>query len=181
MQEAAAAAANNQPDDGDTSPSPVSASQSISSPVQARLSPTLTRHDRSPFLEPSLQPLSSIASIPMPPSRYPIAADSFHHRFSPVNSLPSPTYEDPRLLVSVSNGVPLGSPRNSEAKPYSSPVEQFSTYPLYNWSYKQHQATRIPSPKAWPALSLYYRPHCLEEIAPRETISLIIALFFDFV
>lgn len=117
----------------------------------------------------------------MPPSRYPIAADSFHPRFSPVNALPSPSYEDPRVLVSAANGHALGSPRSDSSKPYSSPAESFSTYPLYNWSYKQQQAIHVPSPKAWPALSLYYRPHCLEEIAPRETISLIIALFFDFV
>lgn len=176
-----AAANNNQHDDDDTSPSPVSASQSVSSPIQARLSPTIMRHDHSPFLEPSLQSLSSIASLPMPPSRYPITADSFHHQFSPVNSLPSPTYEDPRLIGPVSNGMPLNSPQNSEPKSYLPPVEHFSTYPLYNWSYKQHQPMHIPSQKAWPRLSLYYRPHSLEEIAPRETISLIVTLFFDFV
>lgn len=36
-------------------------------------------------------------------------------------------------------------------------------------------------PSTIPPLSFYYRPHRLEEIAPRDTISLIIALFFDFV
>ena len=176
MQEAAAAAAaNNQQDDDDPSPSPATASQTTSSPNQA-ISPILMRQDHSPFLE----PLSSIASLHMPPSRYPITADGFHHQFSPVNSLPSPTYEDPRFLVPVSNGVPLSSPRNGEPKSYPPPVEHFSTYPLYNWSYKQHQTMHIPSQKAWPRLSLYYRPHRLEEIAPRETMSLIITLFFDF-
>jgi hypothetical protein len=56
-----------------------------------------------------------------------------------------------------------------------------STYPLYNWSYKQHQNLPQHPPPTLPPLSYYYRPHRLEEIAPRDTISLIIALFFDFV
>lgn len=179
----AAAAANGQQDDGDTSPSPISSHQNLASPVQAGLSPTNTRQEPAPFLEPSLQPLSAITTLPMPPSRYPIAADSFHPRYSSVNSLPSPSYDDHRLLGSLANGNSLGSPhlRNIDLQSYASPFESFSTYPLYNWSYKQHQALHIPSSRAWPALSLYYRPHRLEEIAPRETISLIVALFFDFV
>lgn len=188
LQEAAAAAANGQQDDIDASPSPLSAHTSIASPIQTRLSPILTRQDRqdqhSPFLEPSLQPLSAVAAIPMPPSRYPIAADGFNRpRMSSVSSLPSPSYEDPRVLGTVTNGSSLGSPHpmSSDSQHYPSPTESFSTYPLYNWSYKQHQALHVPSPKAWPPLSLYYRPHRLEEIAPRETFSLIIGLFFDFV
>jgi hypothetical protein len=59
------------------------------------------------------------------------------------------------------------------------PSEQFSTYPLYNWSYRQHQP--VPPPNTFPPLSYYYRPHSLEDVAPRDTIMLIIALFFDFV
>lgn len=118
----------------------------------------------------------------MSPSRYSIAADVFHSQFSPINQLPSPSYDDPRVLGTVASGNSLDSPqsRNGDSHSYSSPVESFSTYPLYNWSYKQHQALHIP-PRTWPALSLYYRPHRLEEIAPRETISLIVNLFFDFV
>ncbi|KAI0084784.1 fungal-specific transcription factor domain-containing protein [Irpex rosettiformis] len=69
----------------------------------------------------------------------------------------------------------------SETNGFSSTAEQFSTYPLFNWSYKQHQQLSIPPPTAIPPLSYYYRPHRLEDIAPRDTMLLIIALFFDFV
>lgn len=50
---------------------------------------------------------------------------------------------------------------------------------MYNWSYKQQQV--LQSPSTIPPLSYFHRPHRLEEIAPRDTIFLIIALFFDFV
>jgi len=50
---------------------------------------------------------------------------------------------------------------------------------MYNWSYKQQQV--LQSPTTIPPLSYFHRPYRLEEIAPRDTILLIIALFFDFV
>lgn len=186
LQEAAAAASTTQPDghnDIDVSVSPVSVQQSHASPTQTRLSPSLPQP--SSFLEPSLNPVSSITSIPIPPSRYPIAADSFHPHYSPVNSHSSPPYSSSRPSEPTSNGHPLLSShsvtKNEESHSYTSPAESFSTYPLYNWSYKQHEVLQIPAPSVIPPLSYYYRPHRLEDIAPRDTISLIIALFFDFV
>ena len=168
LQEAAAAAAaggGGGEADSDTSPPPpVSPHQNHNGhhvSASPSLSPTLTRRDHTPFYEPaSLRPPSAGS---LPPSRYPIAADGYA-AYSPV--LPSPSYE---------SGLSLS------AHPGFSPIDTFSTYPLHNWSYKSHQSPSIPSPKAWPPLSTYYRPHRLEEIAPRETFSLIIALFFDFV
>lgn len=48
-----------------------------------------------------------------------------------------------------------------------------------------HHSSAVPQPflppNILPPLSQNYRPHRLESIAPRDTISLIIALFFDFV
>ncbi|OJT12796.1 hypothetical protein TRAPUB_10631 [Trametes pubescens] len=72
-------------------------------------------------------------------------------------------------------------PRTEDPQQCGSPTDQFSTYPLHNWSYKQHQALSALPPTAIPPLSYYYRPHRLEDVAPRDTILLIIALFFDFV
>ena len=81
----------------------------------------------------------------------------------------------------MSNGLSSRSPRQDDSQPFGSPSDQFSTYPLHNWSYKQHQALSVLPPTAIPPLSYYYRPHRLEDVAPRDTILLIIALFFDFV
>lgn len=172
---AAAAAAGGQPDaDSDASPPPpVSPHLTVStSPSQSSLSPTITRREHTPFYsESSLRPLSAgTPGASLPPSRYPIAADGYNAHFSPV--LPSPSYD----ITSLTNGL-----SNGHNHANYSPVDTFSTYPLHNWSYKQHQSQQIPSSKAWPPLSMYYRPHRLEEIAPRETFSLIITLFFDFV
>ena len=70
-------------------------------------------------------------------------------------------------------------PKTDDPQSFMYSSEQFSTYPLYNWSYRQHQP--VPPPNTLPPLSYYYRPHSLEDVAPRDTIMLIIALFFDFV
>jgi hypothetical protein len=183
LQEAAAAAANAQQDDGDASPSPLSASQALSNPIQRLSLSGYTRKERSPFLEPALQPPSSIPAIPLPPSHYPIAADGLHQRLAYVNSFTSPTYDDFRVVGSVANNSSLDPvhSRDGNLQHHPSPVDSFNTYGIYNWTYKQHQTLHVPSPKVWPSLSHYYRPHSLDEIAPRETITLIIALFFDFV
>jgi hypothetical protein len=126
----------------------------------------------SPFLEPALNSVPpSMHSGALPPSRYPIAADGFHSQFPGISSFGGRIEQ---------NGVNSRSPRNDEPS-YFSANEQFSTYPLFNWSNKQHQPHPIPSPTAIPPLSYYYRPHRLEDVAPRDTILLIIALFFDFV
>ncbi|KAJ3003095.1 hypothetical protein NUW54_g5483 [Trametes sanguinea] len=132
------------------------------------------------FLESSLSPVHTAA---LPPSRYPIAADGFHSQFPPL-SMSVPTSFGNRMPDphGMPNGLSSRSPpRNEDQQQYGSPSEQFSTYPLHNWSYKQHQALSVLPPSAIPPLSYYYRPHRLEDVAPRDTILLIIALFFDFV
>lgn len=148
------------------------------------MSPSIGPKSPVAFLEPSLSALPTVAAVPIPPSRYPIAADTFHPHYSP-SSIPSSSFNGSRSLEPTTNGNSLlashSSPKSEDLQPYSSPSEAFSTYPLYNWSYKQHQALPVHPPNAIPPLSFYYRPHRLEEIAPRDTISLIIALFFDFV
>ncbi|KDQ20786.1 hypothetical protein BOTBODRAFT_50846 [Botryobasidium botryosum FD-172 SS1] len=67
-------------------------------------------------------------------------------------------------------------------------AEGYPSYPLYNWPAPSpfpppmqkhagsHSANSPP-----PSLAHYYRPRSLDEIAPREQLMLIIALFFDFV
>lgn len=133
------------------------------------------------FLDNSLNAVPSVHSAALPPSRYPIAADGFHSQFPPLSmSVPS-SFGNSRIQDShgLSNGISGRSPGRDE--PYGSPSDQFSTYPLHNWSYKQHQALSALPPTAIPPLSYYYRPHRLEDVAPRDTILLIIALFFDFV
>lgn len=162
-------AAAGQPDniaDDAASASPVS---TIASPIQTMLSPSLgPKSPPSSFLEPSLASIPSITSVPIPPSRYPIAADSYHPQYT-NGSFNSRSSES-------SNGM-LSSPKSEDSYGYP----ESNTYPLYNWSYKQHQAIPVNPPTVIPPLSYYYRPHRLEEIAPRDTISLITALFFDFV
>ncbi|KAF4590051.1 hypothetical protein EYR38_009349 [Pleurotus pulmonarius] len=178
LQEAAAAAASTNPDghsEPEASLSPVSTT--VASPTQSILSPSNGQRKSPPaFLEPSLSPMASIPSAAIPPSRYPIAADTYHPHY------PSPPYNGMARESSVNsngNGM-LASPKHEEPQRFSSPSEQFNTYPLYNWSYK-HQMSQVPPPSAIPPLSYQYRPHRLEDVAPRDTISLIIALFFDFV
>ncbi|KAJ7288465.1 fungal-specific transcription factor domain-containing protein [Mycena rebaudengoi] len=172
LQEAAAAAAAVNPSDNqepETSASPVS---TIASPTQSLVSPSLGSQSPPPsFLEPSLKP--SVSTVPIPPSRYPIVADSFHPQYPSSSSNFSPTFNSARPSELLTNGT-----KNDE---YHSPTESFSTYPLYNWSYKQHQVLPAHPPNVVPPLSYYYRPRRLDEVAPRDTISLIIALFFDFV
>ncbi|KAH8104845.1 fungal-specific transcription factor domain-containing protein [Cristinia sonorae] len=176
LQEAAAAQAASQDGVNGAEPppqSPASATTTNPTPPQASLSPVSTHGSlSSSFLEPSLNPISPVPSGSLPPSRYPIAADGFHSQYP---SMPSYSSHLPEPL----NG--RTSPRHLDPPPFTTPTEQFSTYPLHNWSYKQHQALPIPPPSVIPPLSYYYRPHRLEDIAPRDTILLIIALFFDFV
>lgn len=183
LQEAAAAAAtSNQPEtpaEPESTTSPVS---SVASPPKSVISPSLVAKSPPGYLEPSLNPLPP-ASVPLPPSRYPIAADSFHPHYS-HNQVQSP-YPSLRSSEPATNGSSLlnshTSPKTEEPHSYNSPSDQYNSYPLYNWSYKHPQPPAIPPPTTVPPLSYYYRPRRLEEIAPRDTISLIIALFFDFV
>lgn len=153
---------------------------SISSPLMSALSPSCgTGQQGSPpaFSEGSLpSPHLTLSAGPIPPSRYPIAADSYHPHYTNA-SQPVP-YPRP-LDQGCSPILPLAN-KAEDVHQYPIPPDNLSTYPLYNWSYKQHQALP-PHPPPLPPLSYYYRPHRLEDVAPRDTISLIIALFFDFV
>jgi hypothetical protein len=138
-------------------------------------------------LEPSISQLSSNPSVAVPPSRYPIAADTYHNHYPKQNSVSSSSYSG--SMSSESNGHnnllshAQGQPKHEEHSYSSAPTDSFNTYPLYNRPYKQHQLLPVPAPisATVPPLSYYCRPRRLEEIAPRETISLIIGLFFDFV
>lgn len=177
-QAAAQAAAHQQQENGnsDIAQSPAATTQKSSSPSQTALS--ISPQVTSPFLDSALNSVPpALHSVSLPPSRYPIAADGFHAQY-PMSTMSSTFGTRPNEQNGITSRSP---PRNEEPSGFHSPAEQFSTYPLFNWSYKQHQTLPIPSPTAIPPLSYYYRPHRLEDIAPRDTILLIIALFFDFV
>nr|GAT50591.1 predicted protein [Mycena chlorophos] len=166
LQEAAAAAAAVTSPTTDTPTTEHVASTSpVASPVQKNLSVNSAASKSPPpgFLEPTLKP--AVTNMPVPPSRYQIAADTYHPQF---NSPPA-------------NFIRPAEMANMKLEEFHSPTESFSTYPLHNWSYKQHQVLPPHPPSVVPPLSYYYRPRRLDEIAPRDTISLIIALFFDFV
>ncbi|RXW24487.1 hypothetical protein EST38_g1386 [Candolleomyces aberdarensis] len=192
LQEAAAAAAANTSQDGASEAEPQSATAS-SPPQHLHISPVIQPKSPTAFLESSLNPQPAVPSVPLPPSRYPIAADTYHpHNFPPPPSAhhthSSPPYSGPRSADPTSNGNgllhgPISSPKTEESS-YSQ--DGYGNYPpVFNaWSYgkQQHQPViPLPPPQQVPPLSYYYRPRRLEEIAPRDTISLIIALFFDFV
>ncbi|KAF8964178.1 fungal-specific transcription factor domain-containing protein [Flammula alnicola] len=194
LQEAAAAAAGQQqpsdspPREMDIASSPIS---TIASPPQSMVSPSIGSKSPPSFLEPTINQHPSIPSVPMPPSRYPIAADTYHNhnQYPQQNGVSASSYNGSRSLESGANGHNIlhshgaQQPKVEEQQSYSSsPSDSFSAYPMHNWSYKQHQMLPVPVPTTVPPpLSYYYRPRRLEEIAPRDTISLIIALFFDFV
>ncbi len=176
---AAAAAAAQQENGGDPSASPPPGAVS---PSLSATAPSAT----SPYLESTI---SSISLPPptIPPSRYPIAADSHHHSY--YSGLPSHgmPHMSRRMSETAATAAANQSQRHStgsfdSVSTLRSP-DAFSTYPLYNWSstYKQQQSLPVPPPGALPPLSYYYRPHRLEDVAPRETVMLIINLFFDFV
>nr|QWQ79358.1 Zn 2Cys6 transcription factor [Sanghuangporus sanghuang] len=181
LQEAAAAAAAAQAaGNGTDVADPTSPGSGVS-----RKSPTQppavvpSQNPTSPFLESSINPINGMSpSAAIPPSRYPIAADTYHPHYPGMPTIPDITR---RVSESSAAGPPLGASRSIAGN--SSASESFSTYPLYNWSvaYKQQAQLPIPPPNALPPLSYYYRPHRLEDVAPRETIMLIINLFFDFV
>lgn len=169
LQEAAAAAAeNSQPDTRDpTAPDARSPISSLASPIRTPVSPP------SSYLEPSLTSIQTPPSI-IPPSRYPIAADSFH--YSPVNTILHTSFNGTR--ESAANSVLQPKPEDTQQYASSEPYGSFSAH---NWSYKHHQPLPVLPPTAIPPLSYYYCPHRLEDVTHRDTISLIIALFFDFV
>lgn len=185
---AAAAAAQQQQESGATTNGPESAiSPKVNGTVQTSptQAPTVpSQSSTSQYLESTLSPISSAPTAAIPPSRYPIAADTYHPHYPGMHSMP---HLNRRPSESSSSGSPIVTSSrpttgNLETNPVRSP-DSYNTYPLYNWSttYKQHQSLPVPPPNSLPPLSYYYRPHRLEDVAPRETIMLIISLFFDFV
>lgn len=198
LQEAAAAAANAQTNGeltstngsnlSHTAVSPSPSNGVSASPSQAHTVPS--QSTSSPFLEASLSPIGSLppaASAALPPSRYPIAADTYHPHYPGMHPPSIPHINRRTSDASSSNGTSLVTPRptavNVEPSSSGRSPDAFNTYPLYNWSatYKQQQSLPVPPPGALPPLSYYYRPHRLEDVAPRETIMLVVSLFFDFV
>ena len=167
LQEAAAAAAQQQQDIHAQGSSSTDLAHSPTSHGAA--SPTLssgTQGSLQPFLEPSLSPVSPLHAGPLSPGRYPITADGTFASFGSVPSLGaaySAARDDPHPFSNSNSG------------------DQFSTYPLHGWALRQQQTLTVSSPVAIPPLAYYYRPHRLEDVAPRDTILHILALFFDFV
>lgn len=189
LQEAAAAAAQQQQD---ASGGPKPAHDAVSTPpmtIPSQASPaqpaSMGSHtSTSPFLESPINTMNSLpTAVTIPPSRYPIAADTFHSHFAGMHNMPPFDRRTSEASSSTSVVTPRPSTGTSVDAQLRSPTETFSTYPLYNWasSYKQHQSLPVPPPNSLPPLSYYYRPHRLEDVAPRDTIMLIVSLFFDFV
>jgi len=133
------------------------------------LSPNVPSHSPT-FLDPSLESVTSISASALPPSRYPIAADTFQ----------SP-YQHQQLYEVNSATASLSRTQKNDNPAFHSPANQFSTYPLHNWSYRQQHALHPPPPSIIPPLNYYCRPHRLEDVVPRDTVLLILALFFDYV
>jgi len=196
LQEAAAAAAANQQPTDVTSELEIATSpiSTMASSPQTMVSPSIGSKSPPSFLEASHNPLPSIPQGPLPPSRYPIAADTFHHVHYPNHMQGgmsgsynhNPRGNDPSQGHGLIHSHSHNQPKVDEQ--YASPPpESYNAYPPYSWSYKQqqqqqqHQVIPPQIPSGVPPLAHYYRPRRLDEIAPRDTISLIIALFFDFV
>lgn len=170
LQEAAATGQNSQLDACDpAAPDAISPISAHRSPSQTRVSPPLPQPTSPSYLDPPLTPVQIASSI-ITPSRYPIAADSFH--YSPVNAVPHASFNGSREPTA-------NPPKPKDTRQYAS--EPYDSFSAYNWSYKHHQSLPVLSPTVIPPLSYYYRPHRLEDTAPRDTIYLIIALFFDYV
>ena len=135
------------------------------SPAQSSImSPSVSSHSP-PFLDPSLDSVTSS----LPPSRYPIAADTFQ---SPYQH---------QQIYQVNSTTTLNRSQKSGDPAFHSSVDQFSTYPLHTWSYRQHQTPPPPPPSVIPPLDYFCRPQRLENVVPRDTVLLILALFFDYV
>jgi hypothetical protein len=173
LQEAAAAAAAQQQLECQMgeSTSPLSARPSLTSPRQSTSVPISNMsQSTSTFLDQSLNGVGPVMSSgSLQSSRFPITTDGYQTHYQQMTS---PSFGGSSVDTQR-------SPKVEDSSSFMSSPEQFSTYPLYNWSFRQHQPA--PPPSTLPPLSYYYRSHSLEEVAPRDTIMLIIALFFDFV
>lgn len=170
---ATAAAASAEISQPDTTAPDVSAHGPLASPTRIHASPPLSQPAPSSYLNSSLTQIQTAPSI-IPPSSYPIAADAFH--YSPVSPVSQNSFNGSR--DSTANSVL--TPKGEDTRQYAS-SEPYGSFSAHNWSYKHHQSLPFLPSTAIPPLSYYYRPYRLEDIAHRDTISLIIALFFDFV
>ena len=128
------------------------------------------------------------APIPISPSRYPIVVDPPYNQAPPTLYSVSGPFDRPSTADTISSGGTTSgqapppsaiTPSNLDSNPFA------HSYGLYqNWSgsgpypFKPHQH---PPPSYFPPLNYYYRPHRLNDIAPREMLLQIIQLFFDFV
>ncbi|KZS92917.1 hypothetical protein SISNIDRAFT_88982 [Sistotremastrum niveocremeum HHB9708] len=166
LQEAAAAAQKENPVHHDKSPAP----KTNPSPNGMNLGISQPPSSNGYLESSSLTPISPIPPAPIPPSRYPIAADTIHNQYQNMHQIQP--YDMP--------GRP-STAGSMDSQSVISPSDQFSTYPLYNWSMAYKNNATHPHPNSFPPLSYYYRPHRLEDVAPRDTVLLIITLFFDFV
>ena len=117
-----------------------------------------------------MNPVPSIPTSSLSLPRYPIATD-----------IPQSPYQHlPIYQVDSTASCSLTRPQKTEDHGIQIPADRLSTYPLHNWSYRKHQTVPVPPPSVIPPLSYYYRPHRLEDVAPRETVLMILALFFDY-
>jgi hypothetical protein len=150
------------------------------SPISARSSPPHSvgashRGSRSPpFLEPCVP---TVPSVPLAPSHYSTTADTY---YSSHNSRSS-SYNNSHSCESTNGANLLHSHISPKHESPFTLLDTLGSYPMYDWSFKQPQMLPISPPSTVPAINYYCRPRRLEEIAPRDTISLILALFFDFV
>lgn len=121
--------------------------------------------------------LPAALPVSLPPSRYPIAADQFQ----------PPGYGHTGQSPGAgSDGGSEGRPQTSDAASQAHLEASFpGNYPLYNWTmpykpnvYSNSHPSGLPP---MPPLSYFYRPHRLEDVAPRERIMHIIGVFFDLV
>ncbi|KIL67868.1 hypothetical protein M378DRAFT_73055 [Amanita muscaria Koide BX008] len=164
LQEAAAAGVTVQEDDDhETNAKP--ATQESTIPHVS----TTTPPEDTPFLGP-LSSLPPATSVPAPP-QLSTSTDTYqsHH---PTESSITSAYKCPS---DSTNGI----------LPFIAFIILHLTVPFnaldYSWAYKEQDFLPPHPPNVIPPLSYYCRPHRLEDIAPRDTILLIIALFFDFV
>lgn len=149
-------------------------------------------------------PLNPHAPAPIPPSRYPIAADTYNSNGSAAAAAAAALYHGGHpfdrpgtadtTLSTTSNGAPPSTiaPPTLDTSPFAhsaytngtssanGQVYQSWTSPpgTIQYPFKPYQP---PPPTYLPPLNYYYRPHRLEDIAPREMLLQIIQLFFDFV
>ncbi|KAF8812138.1 hypothetical protein BYT27DRAFT_7252207 [Phlegmacium glaucopus] len=158
LQEAAAAAAATHPQSDSASDNDIeSPISSLANPSQNSIaSANITLKSPPSFLEPTINQLPPISTIPIPPSRYPIAADTYHSHYTPQSTVQSSSKTN-----TAGNGIRRSSshprPKVEDQSYISSPSDNNSC-PLYNWSYKQRQLLPIPAPTTVPPLSYYYRP-----------------------